>query len=338
MRQLWLVIGLTIVATAGRALAQPVPGIENLRSKTVLGAEDRQQLRQWITATATAMVTNTDPDRRGMVAAREAIVAEGRREDNAGFRQAFGEEAIAVLQELQKKALSQDARVNLFMTVAELRRVESVPLLVAALEKDPYPASRYWGARGLNIVADAVIEKVQPRIEQEMSDAAGKAFEQTLAGVEALQLVEMLAKFDHERAHDVLADSITRFVQGAPASDPVASQVLMTAIGGLEKGYGREVRPEAKTLILSAYATLCVWIMPPAADPNLLPALNASLEKITGEKVGFLASDEPQVQKLALMEWAEKLYRDKKIPKRPLLPPAIEDAVSGLRFAAPASP
>jgi hypothetical protein len=111
------------------------------------------------------------------------------------------------------------------------------------------------------------------------------------------------------------------------ASDPVIAQALGTAIKALEKAYGREVRPEAKAQLMMGYATLCVWVMPPAADPNLLASLNASLEKLTGEKVGFNANEDGVMQKLALMEWVEKLVRIKRIPKRPALPPAIEAAV-----------
>jgi hypothetical protein len=73
--------------------------------------------------------------------------------------------------------------------------------------------------------------------------------------------------------------------------------------------------------------------MPPVADPSLMVALNASLEEITGEKVGYPTTADPVNEKLALMDWAEKLYRDKKIPRRPALPAAVEDAVKELKGA-----
>jgi hypothetical protein len=36
------------------------------------------------------------------------------------------------------------------------------------------------------------------------------------------------------------------------------------------------------------------------------------------------------MQKLALLEWVEKFVREKKIPKRPSLPPAVEDALKDI--------
>jgi hypothetical protein len=86
---------------------------------------------------------------------------------------------------------------------------------------------------------------------------------------------------------------------------------------------------------------MCAWIMPPVADRNLMPLINASLSKITGAKVEFPDTDDPVAQKLALLEWVEKLLQDKKIAKRPTLPPAIENAVKQLKesgAAAPAAP
>jgi hypothetical protein len=75
---------------------------------------------------------------------------------------------------------------------------------------------------------------------------------------------------------------------------------------------------------------MCAAIMPPTSEPSLMSDLNASLEMITGEKVGFVATDTPVMQKLALLEWVEKFVREKKIPKRPSLPPAVEQALKDI--------
>jgi len=334
MRRLVWAAMLIVLVLGGQAIAQQAAGLEGMRSKPVISEEDRVVLRQWLVQGINAMITNTDSDRRGMVAARDSILAEVRNTGaSAGFRQALGEETVKVAKDIEKKAISQEARTNLFVLLAELRSPEAVPLLMTALERDPYPASRYWAARGLDLAADVVVEKVNPRLEQDMSVAAGKAFETEPPSAVAYLLLEMLGKFDHETAHDVLAASVIKFVQKAPASDPVVAQALIQVIASLEKAYAKEVRPEGKVHVLTAYAWMCAWIMPPAADPALTTNLNASLEKITGEKVGFPASGDPVAEKMALVEWVEKLLRDKKIPKRPTLPPVVEDAVKELRSA-----
>ena len=329
MRRLAALAVLAVLVVAGRALAEAAPNLDSLHNKTTISAEDRQLIRQWLGPVVTNLMTSTDPAGRTMVEAREAILAEGRLDASraTAFQQAFGEEALVALQGAAKKAVSQDARLNIFMAVAELRRLEGVAMLQEALVRDPYAASRYWAAKGLNLVADSVAEKNQPRIEQQMAEAAEKALETAPADLEVFALFEMLSKFDHEKAHDVLAAAVSQYVQKAQPSDPVSVQVMMQAIVGLERAYSREVRPEAKARILSAYAMMAAWIMPPMADTNLLPSLNASLERITGDKVAFVPTDEPVVQKLAMMEWVEKLVRDKRIPKRPPLPPVIEEAV-----------
>jgi len=329
MKRLATLAMLTVLVVAGRALAEAALNLDSLHNKTTISAEDRQLIRQWLGGLVPNLVTSTDPARRSMVGAREEILAEGRQDvgRSPAFQQAFGEEAIAALQDAAKKAISQDARLNIFMTVAELRRLEGVAMLQEALVRDPYAATRIWAAKGLDLVADAVAEKNQPRIEQQMAEAAEKALETAPADLEVLALFEMLSKFDHEKAHDVLAAGASQYVERAQASDPVSVQVMMQAITGLERAYSREVRAEAKARILSAYAIMAAWIMPPMADTNLLPSLNASLERITGDKVAFVPTDEPVVQKLAMMEWVEKLVRDKRIPKRPPLPPVIEEAV-----------
>jgi len=329
MRRLATLAVLTVLVVAGRALAEAPPSLESLHMKAAIASEDRQLIRQWLGPAVTNLAASTDVARRGMVEAREDILAEGRQDAgrSPAFQQAFGEEAIAALQDAAKKAVSQDARLNIFMTVAGLRRLEGIPMLEEALVRDPYAASRYWAAKGLDLVADLVAEKNQPRIEQQMAESAEKALDAGPTDLAVLALFEMLSKFDHEKAHDVLADGVSQYVQRAQASDPVSVQVMMQAITGLERAYSREVRPEAKARILSAYAMMAAWIMPPLADTNLLPSLNASLEKITGDRVAFSQTDEPVVQKLAMMEWVEKLVRDKRIAKRPPLPPAIEEAV-----------
>ncbi len=272
-----------------------------------------------------------------MVSARESIVLKAVRRPTglAAFVQAFGEEAVTVLADADRRAVSPDARLNLVMTFAQLQRVEAVPFLCNALTKEPYPATRYWAAKGLAMAADAVAEKSLPRTESDMAEAAEKAFDMEMSPAEAaMWLLEMLGKFDHEKAHDVLADAMIKFVQHNSAGDPMAAQVMDQALapgGSLVKAYNRETRADAKSHILMALATACVWVQPPTALANLMPDINASLEAITGEKVGFLVSDDPTMQKLALMEWAERLFRDKMIPKRPALPQAIEDAVKEMK-------
>lgn len=334
MRRLAWAATLIVLVLGGQGFAQQTPSLETTRTKPALTGDDLRIVTEWVRFYVNQIVTNTDPDRRGMVAAKDAILSEVRSTGaSPAFRQALGECIVTAVKESEKKAISQEARTNLFMLLAELRSPEAVPLLVTALERDPYPASRYWAARGLNLVADVVLEKVNPRLEQDMSVAAGKAFETEPPSAVAYLLLEMLGKFDHEAAHDVLAASVIKFVQKAPASDPVAAQAFISCVASLEKAYAKEVRPEGKVLVLTAYAWMCAWLMPPAADPALTANLNASLEKITGEKVGFPTSGDPVAEKMALVEWVEKLVRDKKIPKRPTLPPVVEDAVKELRSA-----
>jgi hypothetical protein len=340
MKRLALIAVLMVLVVGGRAMAQQGAGLEGLRSKTAMAEGDRVQLRQWLIQTVNTMVANTEPDRRGMITARDSVLSEARAggSQSPAFRQVFAEELVNAVKDADKRAVSQDARVNLLMLVAELRAPEGVPLLAMALEKDPYPASRYWAARGLDLAADTIVEKGNPRLEQEMSVAVGKAFDSDIPNVEAVLLLEMLGKFDHESAHDALADAVIKFVQRAPASDPIAAQAYVAAVTSLKKAYAREVRPEGKARALTGFAYLCAWLMPPAADPSLMAALNASLEEITGEKVGFPTSPDPVNEKLALMDWAEKLYRDKKIPKRPTMPTVVEDAVKELKSALTGAP
>jgi len=322
-----------MVVGGGQAMAQT--GLEGLRSKTSLADADRTQLRQWLVQTFNTMITNTDPDRKAMINARDGILSEARPggSQSPAFRQGLIEELVNAVKEAEKRAVSQEARVNLMMVVAELRAPEGVPLLEAALEKDPYPASRYWAARGLDLAADTIAEKGNPRLEQEMCAAAVKAFDTELSEVEAYLLLEMLGKFDQEAAHDALVDCVVKFVQQVPASDAVAAQAYVGAVASLKKAYAREVRPEGKARTLTALAWLCVWVFPPTADPSLMANLNAALKEITGEDIGYPTTADPVNEKLSLMDWVEKLYRDKKIPKRPALPAAVEETVKELKGA-----
>jgi len=322
---------LGILVLAGQGFGQPIGTIENLRDKAAITDQDRQQIRAWASAMANNLATYRDTDCRAMIAARDAIVNEGRKEGRSpAFCQTFGDEAIAALKAAEKKAVSQEARVNLFMAVAELRRIEGIPLLRAAIEKDPYAASRYWAARGLSMVADAVLERNTPHVEAEIADSIAKVIDAETSPPTLLMLFDALGRFDHERAHDVLADAAGKVVTRVSAADPIASQMEDGIIRSLEKAYMREVRPEGKTRLLSALAALCASIMPPTGEPNLMANLNASLEKITGEKVGFVPTDSPVMQKLALLEWVEKFVKDRKIPKRPALPSAVEQAVKDI--------
>jgi hypothetical protein len=331
MKRVVLMALVGVLLLAARGFAQPVGTLETLRERAAITDQDRQQIRTWATTLAENLVGNKAPDRRGMVAARDAFIVEGRKEGRSpAFYQAFGEEAIAALKAAEKKAVSQDARVNLFMAVAELRRVEGIDLLRAALEKDPYPAARYWAAKGLAQVADAVVEKNTPRLELDIADSIAKVIDTETSPVTLYQLLDALGRFDHERAHDVLADAAAKVVTRLSAADPIASQVEDGIVKSLQKAYTREVRPEAKTRILSAFATMCAAIMPPTSEPSLMSNLNASLEMITGEKVGFVATDTPVMQKLALLEWVEKFVREKKIPKRPSLPAAVEQTLKDI--------
>jgi hypothetical protein len=331
MRQAAHVAVLVVLVLATRCLAQPAATLETLRDKANISPDDRQQIRAWIDVAVKAMLTSADPDRRRMISIRDSILGEGRGPGRSqAFVQAFAEEAVAVMQEAEKKALSQEARVNALMIIAELRAPEGVPLLRAALEKDPYAASRYWAAKGLALAAPVIHERAMPRMEAEIADSAEKVLGTETSPVVLLHLFEALGTFDHERAHDVMAAGIGKVAMRLSASDPVVAQILARSVRSLEGAYAREVRPDAKKTILTAFATLCVWIMPPVADPNLMADVNASLEKMTGEKAGFVATDNDVMQKLALLEWVEKLVATKRIPKRPDMPPAVEAAVKDM--------
>ncbi len=338
MRRVASVAVLMVLLLAARSVAQPLGSLEDLRDKANITEGDRQRIRAWVEAAVKAMLTSADPDRHGMVAARESILYECRGGSRTPvFVQAFGEEAIVVLKAAEKKAISQDARVNFLMAVAQLRMLDGIPILRTALEKDPYPASRYWAAKGLALVAPIIKEQVVPRLEAEISGSIEKILDTETSKVTLLQLLDTLGQFHHERAHDVLAPGIAKIVTRMSASDPFVARMLARAVRSLEEAYARERRPEGKKTLLMAYATLCVWIMPPVADANLMADLNASLEKITGRKVAFVATDDAVMQKLALLEWVEILVKTKQIPKRPAMPPGVEATVKELVAAGASS-
>lgn len=338
-RLMWAAILLGL-AMAGPAMAQPAGGVESLRERGSLTDQDRKVIGEWLDGAIKALATSTDPERRTMVAARENIVAECRKEGarSDAYVQAVGEEAIKRLAAAQAKVTAPDARLNLLMTVAELRRLEGVPVLQSTLEKDPAPAMRYWAAKGLAQVAEVVVEKSATRTEAAIADSIAKVVDSETATVTLLQMFDTLAKFDHERAFDVMTAATIKVAQRTGATDPIAAQMFDHIIRGLQGAFSRETRPEGKTRILMAYATLCTWLMPPTADAGLLTTLNSSLEQVTGEKVGFSATDDPTMQKLALLEWVEKFIKAKKIAKRPPAPPAVDAAVKQLQEAGGAVP
>jgi len=334
-----LVAAMAVVAPAGRAWAQG-GGLEDLYGKTTLGESDRQTMRGWLRPRVEALKASTDQELKRMVAARREIVAAGRVDPtrSATFAQAFGEEAMAALEAIDKQVLSQEARVNYIMTVAQLRRIEGIPLLLKAIRTDQYAASRYWAAKGLDLVSSVVVERVLPRLEEEIAAGAKKAFDTETNGLTLMYLFTALGRFDHEAAHDALALGAAGVSMRLKASDRMAARALVEAVRTLQRAYASEVRPEGKTRVLGALAVLCAWVMPPVGDPNLMPALNASLEQITNEGVGFSAGFDPVMQKVALVEWVEWLVAHKQIAKRPPLPPAVERAVDSAKRRLSVSP
>jgi len=282
---------LALLMSAAPAVAQVAPDLGEIRQKASLTADDRSRIQAYVQQAVQAMLTNMDPDRRGMVAARERILEEVQSAENRteAYRQAFAEETLAVLAKTAKKAVSQPARVNFVMTLARLQVIEAAPLLQSALA-DPYPASRYWAAKGLAMLAPKIVARV--------------------------------------------VGGVVQVAKGLDASDPVVRRMVSEAIRSLERAYSREVRPDARKNLLLAYAALCVHIMPPvdvspvqAGYARLMAELNASLEQITGEDVGFASSDPLPLQKLALLEWVERFARTKRILKRPEMPAVVEEAV-----------
>jgi len=327
---------LALLVAASPAAAQAVPDLEEIRQKTGLTANDRSRIQAYVQQAVQAMVTNTDLDRHGIVAARQRLLEEVQNTENrtGAYRQAFVEEALPVLKKALEKAVSQSARANVVMTLAGLQTIEAVPLLQSVLADDPYPASRYWAAKGLASLAPKIRQRLEPRIERGIADTIGKALQKPQPTLVLMPLFDAVGTFDHERAHDVLADGLTRVAKDLDASDPVVRRLVSEANRSLERAYSREVRPDAKKELLLAYAALCAHIMPPvgASPPpagygRLMADLNASLEKITGEDVGFESTDPLPLQQLSLLEWVERLARTKQIPRRPEMPAAVEEAV-----------
>ncbi len=325
MRRTVLATALILALAGVRAGAQPIGRLDNLHNESTIGESERNEIRAWLDPLVRDLVATTDPEQRRMIRARSAIVSEGRGQADwsRAFVDAFAEEAVKALAGALQRAVSQEAHVNIIMAVADMERVQGVPLLVRALSDDPYPAARYLAARGLDRVAAKVVEAVEPRVEQEIAKGITGALAQTDEALTFMHLVRALGRFDHDQAHDYLASAAARAARLFDAGDPVGCQVFMAAVEGLERAFTAEIRPDAKQRILMAYAMLAAWIMPPTADQNLMPALNASLERILGEGVGFAIGQSAEMQKLALMEWVEKLVREKRIPGRPPLPPTL---------------
>ncbi|MFO8014045.1 MAG: hypothetical protein R6X20_12160 [Phycisphaerae bacterium] len=329
---------LALLVLPALAVAQVAPDLGEIRQKASLTESDRGRIRTYIQQTVRAMLTNTDPDRRGMVAARTNLLAEVQdAEGRTGpYRQAFAQEMLAVLKETGDQAVSQPARVNVVMIVAGLQVLDAAPMLQQALVGDPYPASRYWAAKGLATLAPKIVQRVVPSLEREIAVSIEKALQKPQPVMVLMPLFEALGTFDHEQAHDVLADGLIAKAGDLDMSDPLVQKMVSDVIGSLERAYSREVRPEAKKRLLLAYATLCTHIMPPPRVPDAPPPagygrvmaeLNASLEKVTGEDVGFESTEPLPLQQLALLEWVERLARTKRIDARPKMPAEVEEAV-----------
>jgi hypothetical protein len=328
MKRVALALAVTVVL-AGGLRAQPAGDIDRLREKADITLDDRQQIRAWLQPLVADLAASTDPELRRMIRARTAIVASGRIDPawSPAYVQAFGEEALAMIEAAAPRAVSPEARLNLVMTVADLRRIEAIGFLVKVLTEDPYAATRYVAAKGLAELAPEVSRKGLVRAEEQVAQAARKAMEAETTGLTFYRLLEALGQFDQAEAHDALAFGVGLAATRLKASDPVDVQVLAAAVRALERAYPTEVRPDGRERLLTAYALLATWITPPVADPGLMGALNASLEKVTGARLGFSPGMDPVVQKLVLLEWVEKLVREKRIPKRPALPPAVEKVV-----------
>jgi hypothetical protein len=228
----------------------------------------------------------------------------------------------------RESAVSPEARVNLVMAVAELRRLEGVSFLLEVLTTDEFSSVRYLAAKGLNEVAPLVVERGATRIEQAMAEGIQRAVQGESNGLTFQHLFEALGPLDHEDAHDALALAAGRAAMALSADEPMGSRALEAAITALERSYTTDVRPAGKQRTLMAYAFLCAWIghNPPPADPDLMGKLHASLTRLTGEEVEFSPGMDPLMQKLALLEWVERLVATKRIPRRPALPPAVERA------------
>ncbi|MBL7140149.1 MAG: hypothetical protein ISS74_04500 [Planctomycetes bacterium] len=309
--------------------AQVVPNLNEIRQRDFISQGDRDTIRRFVEELVRKMLTDTSEDRSGMIAGRQRLLSEALRAgvSTQAFRQAFAEVTLEVLKENTKKAVSLAARVNFLMVAAQLGLLDAAPLLRSSLENDPYPASQYWAARGLALLAPKIVESVAPRLEAEIADSIKKVLKPQTSPFVLAQLFDALGRFDHEQAHDVLADGAVFLVKTTNAAEPVIARLQSDVIKSVERAYEHEVRPEAKQGLLFALVTMCAWLEPAEDDPRLTTELNATLMKLTGADAGYSPRDPPRLQKLALMEWIERLIRDKRITKRPDLPPAIEEAV-----------
>jgi len=336
MKRLAPVIALGLLVVAIPCLGQVAGDLGSIRQQTSFSDSDRRRIRQLVDDAVQAMLADTEPDRSKTVGARQMILKEAQSADvsTPEYRQVFAEETLAVFKEAEARAVSQPVRVNFMMTLAGLGAEGAVPFFQAAIEKDPYQASRYWAAKGLAMLAPKIVERVMPRAEASIAETVKAVLPKEASTMVLLHLFEALGRFGHEQAHDVLAQGAVQVAGQTDVTDPVGARLWSDLIRSLERAYEREVRPEAKTSILMAYATMCAEIMPPVeaeqapeAYSRLMVELNASLEKILGESQGFAATDPLALQKLALLEWVENLVRTKRIAKRPALPKAVEDAV-----------
>jgi len=338
MRRLALALVVVGVMMAGRAWGQAPGRLENLQTKADITPGDRQDIRAWLRPFIDNLVASTDPELKEMIRARIEIDAEARRDSgwSPAFIQAYGEEAVARIEAADDRAISIEARINLVMTAADLDRTEAAPFLVKVLDNDPYQSTRYLAAAGLARISRRAASEGLTRVEETITGGIRKVFDTEKNGLTFYWLFEALSHFDLEQSHDVLCFGAGVAATRLQASDPVDCRALESAVRALEQAYGTEVRADGKERILTAYAVLCAWIMPPTADPNLMPTLNASLEKGTKQSVNFPPPGQDEVmQKLALLDWVEKLVREKRIPKRPALPAAIENTVRAVKQESP---
>lgn len=330
----WLRLGLIVgvcLAMAGSAAAQRMGGLTDLAGKSGLTEDDRQQIQTWLRSRIGNLVTTTDPQATEMIEARRAIVEMGRLDAgySADFVQVYGREAVRLMSAARESAISPEARVNLVMAVAELRRLAGVSFLLEVLTTDDHAAARYLAAKGLDAVAPRVVEQGATRAEQAIAKGIQRAVSTETSSLTFYHLFQTLGQLDHQEAHNALALAVGRAAMAFPASDPTGSRAFEAAIRALERSYKNDVRPAGRQRTLMAYAFLCTWIGhdPPPADPDLMGKLHASLTELTGEEVEFSPGMDPLMQKLALLDWVEKLIETDRIPRRPALPPAVQRAV-----------
>ncbi len=330
----WIRLGLVASlawAVAETADAQPAGGITDLTGKSVITDEDRAVIRRWLGQRIGDLIQTTDPEARDMTRSRREIVDLGRQDAgySAAFVQAYGQEAVALLGTAYERAVSAEARINIVMAAADLRRVEGIPFLLKVLTTDEFSSVRYLAAKGLSEVAPVVVERGATRAEQAMAEGIQRGVQGESNALTFFHLFEALGPLDHEDAHDALALAAGRAAMAISAAEPMGSRALEASVTALERSYKTDVRPAGKQRTLMAYAFLCAWVKhdPPPADPDLMGKLHASLTRLTGEEVEFSPAMGPLMQKLALLEWVERLVATRRIPRRPALPPAVERAV-----------